>query len=88
MSDQIFRILLAKLKEMRPEQSEALNVDSAADLTLEAMDFDSLDTLKLAMDLEDALGMTIETVNFPDTWTLAQLASRLNELKSRASVFS
>jgi hypothetical protein len=30
------------------------------------------------MDLEDALGINIEIVNFPDTLTLSELADRLS----------
>lgn len=88
MSDRVLSVILEKLKEMRPEKAEVLNLDGAKKLTLAALDFDSLDTLKLAMDIEDALEMTIEAVNFPDTLSLDQLAERLAGLKSKSFTYA
>jgi acyl carrier protein len=70
--------LLATIKALAPEKASDLDFASAQDTTLQSLDLDSLDTLKLAMDLEDALGLNIEFVDFPDTLTLSELADRLS----------
>ena len=49
---------------------------------VQSLDLDSLDTLQFAMDIETALEMDIEIVNFPDTLTIAQLAERLTVMKA------
>ena len=71
-------VLLDTIKALAPEKASNLAVASARDITLRSLDLDSLDTLKLAMDLEDALGIDIEIVNFPDTLTISELAGRLS----------
>jgi acyl carrier protein len=78
MSMDVTTVLLETIKDLAPEKSSLLDIASARHITLQSFDLDSLDTLKLAMDLEDALGINIEIVNFPDTLTLSELADRLS----------
>ena len=76
MAGDVTTTLLATIKALAPEKAGDLDVASASNITLQSLDLDSLDTLKLAMDLEDALGLRIDFVNFPDTLTLSELADR------------
>jgi acyl carrier protein len=78
MSMDVTTVLFETIKDLAPEKSSLLDIASARHITLQSFDLDSLDTLKLAMDLEDALGINIEIVNFPDTLTLSELADRLS----------
>ncbi|MBY0561625.1 acyl carrier protein [Hyphomicrobium sp.] len=74
--------MIDKLRKMSPEKASDLTAQNAQFTTLRSLDLDSLDTLQLAMDIEDALGMSIEIVNFPDTLTIAQLSEHLGEMKA------
>jgi acyl carrier protein len=78
MAVDVTTTLLATIKALAPDKACDLDFASAQDTTLQSLDLDSLDTLKLAMDLEDALGLSIEFVDFPDTLTLSELADRLS----------
>jgi acyl carrier protein len=78
MAYDVTTTLLATIKALAPEKARELDIASAGDVTLQSLDLDSLDTLKLAMDLEDALGLRIDFVNFPETLTLSELAERLS----------
>jgi acyl carrier protein len=78
MAADVTTTLLATIKALAPEKASDLDFASAQDTTLQSLDLDSLDTLKLAMDLEDALGLNVEFVDFPDTLTLSELADRLS----------
>lgn len=78
MAADVTTVLFETIKALAPEKTSNLDVSSAQDITLQSLDLDSLDTLKLAMDLEDALEIGIEIVNFPDTLTLSELADRLS----------
>ncbi len=78
MAGDVTTALIATIKALAPETTSELDIASARDVTLQSLDLDSLDTLKLAMDLEDALGLRIDFVNFPDTLTLSELADRLS----------
>jgi acyl carrier protein len=82
MTSDILSILLEKLKAVRPENAPSLSIEGAQFATLQSLDLDSLDTLQFAMDIETALEMDIEIVNFPDTLTIAQLAERLTVMKA------
>ena len=78
MAIDVTAILFETIKGLAPEKSARLDAASAQHITLQSLDLDSLDTLKLAMDLEDALGINIEIVNFPDSLTLSELVDRLS----------
>jgi acyl carrier protein len=85
MNPNIISVVMDKLRKMRPEKAADLTVKNAQFITLQSLDLDSLDTLQFAMDIEDALGMNIEIVNFPDTLTIAQLCERLAEMNAELS---
>lgn len=82
MNPDIVSVVIDKLQKLSPEKASDLSVKNAQFITLQSLDLDSLDTLQLAMDIEDALGMNIEIVNFPNTLTIAQLSEHLAEMKA------
>lgn len=81
MTSDIISVVLEKLRDMRPDKAAELNLESAEFTTLQSLNLDSLDTLQFAMNVEDALGMNIEIVSFPDSLTIEQLAKRLAAMK-------
>ena len=87
MTVDVTAVLFETIKALAPEKSSLLDIASARHITLQSLDLDSLDTLKLAMDLEDALGISIEIVNFPDTLTLSELADRLSRRIGKEKTF-
>ena len=87
MTVDLTAVLFETIKALAPEKSSLLDIASARHITLQSLDLDSLDTLKLAMDLEDALGISIEIVNFPDTLTLSELADRLSRRIGKEKTF-
>jgi acyl carrier protein len=87
MAIDVTKVLFETIRALTPEKSSLLDMASAGRITLQSLDLDSLDTLKLAMDLEDALGIGIEIVDFPDTLTLSELVDRLSREIGKAKVF-
>jgi acyl carrier protein len=81
MTSDIISVVLEKLRDMRPDKAAELNLENAEFTTLQSLNLDSLDTLQFAMNVEDALGMNIEIVSFPDSLTIEQLAKRLAAMK-------
>ncbi|SFV30045.1 acyl carrier protein [Hyphomicrobium facile] len=82
MNPDIISVVIDKLRKLSPEKASDLTVKNAQFITLQSLDLDSLDTLQLAMDIEDALGMNIEIVNFPATLTIGQLSEHLAEMRA------
>ena len=74
---EVIAVLLDVVKELAPGKAVGIDTASAQHTTLKSLELDSLDTLQLAMNIEDALGVDIEIVDFPDTLTLSELAVRL-----------
>lgn len=83
MASEVMSVLLETIQALLPADAARLDAAGAENVTLEALQLDSLDTLKLAMDLEEALGIDIEIVNFPLTLTLAELAEKLTAMRER-----
>ncbi len=83
MASQVTSLLLETIQALLPANAPRLDLESADKVTLQSLSLDSLDTLKLAMDLEEALDMDIEIVNFPETLTLAELADRLSAMREK-----
>ncbi|WP_156150774.1 phosphopantetheine-binding protein [Hyphomicrobium sp. 99] len=83
MKSEVTAILLETIQALSPANAARLDLESADKITLESLNLDSLDTLKLAMDLEEVLDMDIEIVNFPATLTLSELAEKLSAMKAR-----
>jgi len=81
MNSDVISVVLGKLRDMRPDKATELNLENAEFTTLQSLNLDSLDTLQFAMNVEDALGMNIEIVSFPDSLTIDQLAKRLAAMK-------
>ncbi|MFA5957010.1 acyl carrier protein [Hyphomicrobium sp.] len=81
---EVIAVLLDAVKVLAPAKALDLDKASAQRTTLRSLELDSLDTLQLAMNIEDALGVDIEIVDFPDTLTLAELAERLSRQIARA----
>ena len=80
MAADVTTTLLETIKALSPTKASHLDIASVRSTTLQSLELDSLDTLKLAMDLEDALGIRIEFVDFPDTLTLSELADRFSRV--------
>ena len=85
MNPDIISVVIDKLRKLSPEKASDLTAKNAQFVTLQSLDLDSLDTLQLAMDIEDALGMTIEIVNFPATLTIGQLSEHLAGMRAELS---
>jgi len=83
MTSQVTSLLLDTIQDLLPANAPRLDLKCAHEVTLQSLNLDSLDTLKLAMDLEEALDMDIEIVNFPETLTLEQLAERLSAMREK-----
>jgi len=75
----VVAVVIEAVKSMAPEKGAGLTEVSAQHITLRSLELDSLDTLQLAMNIEDALGIDIAVVDFPDGLTLAELAELLSQ---------
>lgn len=81
---EVIAVLLDVVKALTPQKAMGIDKTSAQHTTLKSLELDSLDTLQLAMNIEDALGVDIEIVDFPDTLTLSELAERLTRQIDKA----
>ena len=75
--------LVEKIIVMKPDLAGVVSVDAAKDVTLKSMALDSLDTLQLAMEIEETFDMEIDVVDFPPYLTIDGLASQLEALKRK-----
>lgn len=74
MSDHknIARVLIEELKELTIDESVALDPENLSNITFGDLKVDSLETIQLAMSLEDRLGIEMEMSEFPKDATLAE----------------
>jgi acyl carrier protein len=79
--EQVLEVLYGLLKEATVDQRVDLNPEMAAETTLELLRLDSLDTLVLAMGLEDALDIEIRVVDLPKNRTISEIADYVAGLK-------
>jgi acyl carrier protein len=79
--EHVLDILYGLLKEAAVDQSVDLRPEKAAETTLESLQLDSLDTLVLAMGLEDALNTEIRVVDLPKNRTISEIADYVVSLQ-------
>jgi acyl carrier protein len=79
--EHVLDILYGLLKEAAVDQSVDLRPEKAAETTLESLQLDSLDTLVLAMGLEDALNIEIRVVDLPKNRTISEIADYVVSLQ-------
>lgn len=79
--DQVLDVLYGLLKDAAVDERVDLRPEMAKETTLELLQLDSLDTLVLAMGLEDAFNIEIRVVDLPKNRTILQIADYVAGLK-------
>jgi acyl carrier protein len=79
--EQVLDVLYGLLKDAAVDQRVDLRPEMARVTTLESLQLDSLDTLVLAMGLEDAFNIEIRVVDLPKNRTILQIADYVAGLK-------
>ena len=75
--DDVLDILYTQLKELAVDERVVLEPALAASTTLGSLQLTSLDTLQLALGLEDALNIEIEVLDLPKDRTILEIADDL-----------
>ena len=75
--EQVLDVLYGLLKEAAVDQRVDLRPEMAKETTLESLQLDSLDTLVLAMGLEDAFNIEIRVGDLPKNRTILQIADHV-----------
>jgi acyl carrier protein len=78
--EDVLEVLYGLLKEATVDQRVNLKPEMAGETTLESLHLDSLDTLVLAMGLEDALNIEIRVADLPNR-TISEIADYVVSLK-------
>ena len=78
MNVEVLDTLEFRLRTMFPGKASLLDGVDVGQVRLSAFDFDSLDTLQFAMDIEEALNIQLEAVDFSNESTLSELAHTLS----------
>jgi acyl carrier protein len=79
--EQVFDVLYGLLKEAAVDERVDLRPEMASVTTLESLRLDSLDTLVLAMGLEDAFNIEIRVADLPKERTISEIADYVVSLK-------
>jgi acyl carrier protein len=79
--EKIALVLIEELKQMSIDESIELTMPRLAEIKFEHLKVDSLETIQLAMSLEDRLGITLEMSEFPKSATLAEFVDFILTLK-------
>jgi acyl carrier protein len=79
--EQVLDTLYGLLKEAAVDERIDLRREAAAETTLESLQLDSLDTLVLAMGLEDAFNIEIGVADLPKSRTISEIADYVAALK-------
>jgi acyl carrier protein len=79
--EDVLEVLYGLLKEATADQPVDLSPEKASETTLESLRLDSLDTLVVAMGLEDAFSVEIGVRDLPKDRTLSQIADYVAGLK-------
>lgn len=72
--EDILEVLYGQLRTLAVDERVKLAPELAAETTIESLRLDSLDTLVLAMGLEDALNIPIGVADLPKHRTLLEIA--------------
>jgi len=70
----VLEVLYGQLRTLAVDERVKLAPELAAETTIESLRLDSLDTLVLAMGLEDALNIPIGVEDLPKNRTLLEIA--------------
>ena len=79
--EDVLEVLYGLLKEAAVDERVELRPELATKTTLESLQLDSLDTLVLAMGLEDAFNIEIRVVDLPKNRTISEIADYVVSLK-------
>jgi len=79
--EHILEVLYGQLRTLTVDERVRLAPELASETTIESLRLDSLDTLVLAMGLEDALNIQIEVKDLPKDRTLSEIADFLLSAK-------
>ena len=77
----VLDVIYKQLKELAVDERVELAPERAAETTLESLRLDSLDTLQLAMSLEEALNIEIEVADLRKDQTILQIVDHVLGLK-------
>jgi acyl carrier protein len=83
MSDfeKIAEVLIEELNQLNVDELVEPSLNNLAHIKFEDLKVDSLETIQLAMSLEDRLGIKLEMSEFPKTATLAEFVEFMMLLK-------
>jgi len=79
--EDVLEVLYGLLKDAAVDERVELRPELATETTLESLQLDSLDTLVLAMGLEDAFNIEIRVVDLPKNRTISEIAEYVVNLK-------
>ena len=79
--EQVLDVLYGLLKDAAVDERVDLRPEMAGVTTLESLQLDSLDTLVLAMGLEDAFNIEIRVVDLPKDRTISEIVDHVAGLK-------
>jgi acyl carrier protein len=79
--EDVLGVLFGLLKDAAVDERVDLSPENASETTLGSLRLDSLDTLVLAMGLEDAFNIEIRVVDLPKDSTISQIADYVVGLK-------
>jgi len=79
--EHVLEVLYGLLKEAAVDERVELRPELATETTLESLQLDSLDTLVLAMGLEDAFNIEMRVVDLPKNRTISEIAEYVVNLK-------
>jgi len=79
---EILSLIVNTLSSYQIEPNRVLVTNKATSTTVGSLGLDSLDLLQFSMDVEDALDLEIDIVEFPDDATLDEVAKHIEQLHS------
>ncbi len=79
---EILSVIVDTLSNYQIDTDLDLGTNKAISTTIGSLGLDSLDMLQFALDVEDALDLEIDIVEFPDDATLDEVAKHIEQLHS------
>lgn len=81
----IVQILIEEVKQLNISEELDINTETLEQITLEDLNIDSLETIHLAMSLEERLHIELEIMKFPKSVSLSDLAKLITHIKQSNS---
>lgn len=81
----IVQILIEEVKQLNISEELDINTETLEQITLEDLNIDSLETVHLAMSLEERLHIELEIMEFPNSVSLSDLAKLITHIKQSNS---